>query len=397
MKLKFDSTQSHQLDAIASVVDAFDGASPNSSGVVVDSTSLFATVANALLLDEETLLSNIRLVQERNDLPPDEALRLITETISMREGEVEWSFPNLSVEMETGTGKTYVYIRTALELFRRYGLRKFIIVVPTIAVRSGALKTSQITRDHFAAEFGNIPYSFYEYDSAAPGLVRQFAVSDSVEFMIMTLDSFNKASNLIHRPADVLQGDSPVELLQGTHPVLILDEPQNMGTALATKALATLAPTAALRYSATHSDPFNLLYRLSPLDAYRHGLVKQIEVAGVERDSDASSPFIELVSIRATSTSVSGRIKVHVLRAAGGVAAKSVTIRSGTSLQVATGDRPEYAGYVVDEINPTTRVVRFTNNAQLAVGETRGDSRAELFSTASCDTPSANTCSSKNG
>jgi type III restriction enzyme len=378
VELQFDPSQVYQLEAIASVVDAFEGAGPASSEVVVDDASLFATVANALNLGEEEMLANIQTVQDRNGLPADERLRSIAEVVPTREGDREWTFPNLSVEMETGTGKTYIYIRTALELFQRYGLRKFIVVVPTIAIRAGVLKTFAVTRKHLAEVYSGVPYAFYSYDSTAPGTVRQFALSDAVEFMVMTLDSFNKSQNLIHRPSDRLQGDSPVELIQATRPVLILDEPQNMGTALATRALARLTPSAALRYSATHRDIFNLVYRLSPFDAYRLGLVKQIEVAGVERDTNANAPYLEIDSIRASTRSVTAKVKVHVLRAGGGIRTKTLTVRSGDSLEEKT-ERPEYSGLVVDEINPGTSSLRFSNNVELAVGEARGDNRAALF------------------
>src|SRR5207249_3036766 len=203
-------------------------------------------------------------------------------------------FHNFSVEMETGTGKTYVYIRTALELNKRYGFRRFVIVVPSIAIKEGVLKTFEITRTHFDELYDNVPYKFYPYDSSNLTQVRQFASSSSVEFMIMTLDSFNKSitengkGNVIRRPTDKLAGITPIHLVQESRPILILDEPQNMESERSIAALSTLHRLFALRYSATHKNPYNLVYRLGPADAYRQGLVKKIEVASVLKEDDVN-------------------------------------------------------------------------------------------------------------
>jgi type III restriction enzyme len=169
-------------------------------------------------------------------------LRCIEETIGTVDGRSAIRFPNFSVEMETGTGKTYVYVRTALELFRRYGFRKFIVVVPSVAVREGVLKMLGVTRKHLLELYGNIPYRYYTYDSLSLSQVRQFVGSDSVEIMVMTLDSFNKAANVIRQETDRLQGETPIHLIQTARPILILDEPQNMESEKSVAALAALAP-----------------------------------------------------------------------------------------------------------------------------------------------------------
>ena len=378
MEFRFEADQHDQLQAIESVVDLFDGQPLAMAELEFDETRAFPVVANKLDLFEDELLRNLHLVQERQELDQDEELEIIEESVETAVGQVQWRFPNFSVEMETGTGKTYVYLRTALELRRRYGLRKFIIVVPSIAIREGVMKTLAITRQHFAELYENLPYRYYTYDADRLNVVRQFALSDSVEFMVMTIDSFNRTTNLIGRETDRLQGEKPISFIQEARPVLILDEPQNMESELAVRALSTLTPLMALRYSATHRNPYNLVFRLTPIEAYRQGLVKQVEVAGVEREADANQPFLRLVSITPRRRSVSAKLTAHVLRAGGGVRERSITVKNGTSLEEKTA-RPEYAGYVVDEINPGTQLVRFTNNVEIELGETRGADRETVF------------------
>ena len=378
MKLAFDGTQQFQLDAIESAVELFAGL-PLSGGIVeVDTTTHLGLVPNPDLPTTEDLLGNLRRVQARNGLAPDHALKEICESIVIDGVDTEWSFPNFSVEMETGTGKTYVYLRSALELAKRFGFRKYIVVVPTVATCEGVMTMLRVTQEHFAELYPHVQYHARQYDSRNLSDVRQFALSASVELLIMTLDSFNKASNVIYRPADRLQGDAAVSLVRATHPILILDEPQNMTSALATNSLASLTPLFALRYSATHREPYNLFFRLTPLDAYRSGLVKQIEVAGVERELDANRAFIRLDSVRATGQRSTARLAIHVLRAGGGVRERVITVTSGTDVGSIAG-RPEYAGYVVDEVNPATNTVRFVNDVEVNAGEAKGADRQAVF------------------
>src|SRR5712671_1022636 len=200
--------------------------------------------------------------------------------------------------METGTGKTYVYIRTALELNRRYGLRKFIVVVPSVAVREGVIKSLKITQQHLRAL----------YDSKSITKVRQFATSDCVELMVMTIDSFNKEDNVIRQSTDRLQGATPLFLVQAARPVLILDEPQNMESEGRIRALASLDPLFALRYSATHRNPYNLVYRLTPFEAYRQSLVKRIEIGSVVKENDFNQVFVRVDEIRTAAKTVQAKI-----------------------------------------------------------------------------------------
>lgn len=378
MQFKFDPNQEFQLTAIDAAVGLLEG----QPRIEVDFNFSLGTshgaVANRLDLDEPTLLVNLNTVQANTGVPIDSELLPIEAPIETASGSKNVRFYNFSVEMETGTGKTYVYLRTCLELFRYYGLRKFIVVVPSVAIREGVLKDLSITKEHFEQLYGNIPYRYYEYDSSSLAQVRQFALSPSIEIMVMTIDSFNKASNVIRQTTDRLSGETPLHLVQVTHPVLILDEPQNMESELRVKALASLDPLFALRYSATHRNPYNLLYRLTPYDAYRQGLVKRIEVASAVTEDSENLPFARLERIDTKKKSVTARLSIHQLMKKGQVKEKTVTVRPGDSLETLSR-RSIYAGYDIDEINAGGGFVRFANNVELRVREAQGADREALF------------------
>ncbi len=378
MQFKFDANQEYQVQAIEAMVDLLEGQPRVEAEIRFALGAGFAAIANRLDLNETALLANVRSVQERQKLTPDNALEWIEGEADTVGGKQPVKFANFSVEMETGTGKTYVYIRTALELFRRYGMRKFIIVVPSVAVREGVLKTFQVTLKHLQELYDNTPYRFYAYDSENLSQVRQFAISASLEFMVMTIDSFNKASNVIRQSKDQLQGETPIHLVQATRPILILDEPQNMESELRLKALAGLNPLFALRYSATHRNPYNVVHRLTPFEAYRQGLVKRIEVAGVEKTGDANQVFLRVDDIRTAKTTLTARLAVHKLMANGTVKEQVVTVKPGDSLEQ-KANRPEYAPFVVEEIDAGERCVRFGNGVELRAGETRGADKEAIF------------------
>ncbi len=235
-----------------------------------------------------------------------------------------------------------------------------------------------ITKKHFQELYGNLSCRSYIYDSANLSQVRQFALSDSVELMVMTIDSFNRAANVIRQSTDRLQGETPIHLIQATRPILILDEPQNMESELRIKALAALDPLLALRYSATHKNPYNLVYRLTPYDAYRQGLVKRIEIAGITKDEDANRAFLRLDEIKTQKNTVTAKIAVHQLLRTGAIKEKVVTVKPGDSLRD-KADRPEYDGFEIDEINPGGGFVRFANNVELSVGDARGADKDAVF------------------
>jgi type III restriction enzyme len=378
MEFRFDAAQDYQLKAIAAVTGLFEGQPYIRNEFVIPESGSFAVVANRLDLSEADLLRNLRKVQADEGIAPDTALVQIEETIDGLMGKQAVRFPNFSVEMETGTGKTYVYLRTAIELYQRYGLRKYIIVVPSVAVREGVLKTLQVTRKHLAGLYAKPPYRYYVYDSAKLAQVRQFTLSDSIELMVMTIDSFNKAANVIRQYADGMQGELPIHLIQTTRPVLILDEPQNMESERSVAALAALDPLFALRYSATHRNPYNVVYRLTPFDAYREGLVKRIEVASVVEEDNANRPYIRLDDITAEGRRLKASVAVHRLMSKGAIKEKVITIRPDDSLAEKTG-RSEYDGYDVEEINLGSGFVRFANGVEVRRGTAVGADREAIF------------------
>jgi len=379
VELKFDAHQEFQLQAIEATVGLLEGQPRVEASLQFAlGQSSFAAVPNQLDLSEAELLENLRAVQRKNNVTPDSELKCIEQPIKTANGSQDARFYNFSVEMETGTGKTYVYLRTALELYQRYGLRKYIVVVPSVAVREGVVKTLQITEKHFRKLYENVPYRYYAYDSANLSQVRQFALSDSVEIMVMTLAAFNKASNVIRQTTDRLQGETPVHLIQTARPVLILDEPQNMESEISVAALALLDPLFALRYSATHRNPYNVVYRLTPYEAYRQRLVKRIEVASVVKEDDTAQPYLRLERIEAKKRTLTARLAVHKLMKSGTVKERVITVRPGDSLQEKTS-RIEYAGYEIDEISLGGRFVRFANNVEISLGQELGADKEAIF------------------
>jgi len=379
MEFQFDAHQSFQLQAIEAVTALFAGQPHIETDLRFTlGHSSFAAVANRLDLGEGELLDNLHAVQRQNGIAPDPGLICIEERVEMANGPKDVSFYNFSVEMETGTGKTYIYLRTALELYCRYGLHKFIVVVPSVAIREGVLKTLQITEKHFQELYDNVPYRYYAYDSANLSQVRQFALSDGLEIMVMTIAAFNKASNIIRQTTDRLQGETPVQLVQTARPVLILDEPQNMESEKSIAALAVLDPLFALRYSATHRNPYNVVYRLTPYEAYRQRLVKHIEVASVIKENDIIQPYLRLASIETRKRTLTARLAIHKLMKSGVVKEQVITVRPGDSLQEKSR-RTEYADFEVDEISLSGGYVRFANNLEITVGRELGADKESIF------------------
>lgn len=382
MQIQFEANQDYQLAAINAVVDLFDGQPYMENTLQLLETGGFALIANRLDISEADVLANLQAIQTENSLVPDTALQYIEANTETADGAMTVRFPNFSVEMETGTGKTYVYIRTALELAIRYGLHKFIIVVPTVAIREGVLKTFQMTAAHFRELFSNLPYRYTVYDSGNLSRLRQFAEATTVEFLIITIDSFNKDANVIRqKDRDQMQGVPALYLLQATRPILILDEPQNFKTEAREQALASLNPLLALRYSATHpkGKEFNRVYRLTPYEAYRRRLVKRIEVAGVQQVGSTSSVFMRLEAVETAKRTVTAKIALHVLGKNSTVQEKVVTLKpDGQSLQAVT-NLPDYAPYIIEEISIPDQSVTFTNGHVLRVGETTGADKEAIF------------------
>ena len=287
MKIKFDSNQDFQLDAIRAVVDVFAGQPLTRASLQWQADAFGGElltemgVGNSLALSEDLILANVQKVQTANQLEPVAELQGL----------------NFSVEMETGTGKTYVYLRTLFELNARYGWKKFFIVVPSVAIREGVLNAIELTKEHFQSLYGGVPLDYWVYDSAQVSKLRQFSASNQMQLMVMNIQAFDKSSTIMQSHRDQRNSRKPIEFIQHAQPVVVLDEPQNLATELRTKAIESLNPLCTLRYSATHKDYFNLLYRLDPVKAYDLRLVKRIEVDSVVDAGDFNQPYIAVKAI----------------------------------------------------------------------------------------------------
>ena len=219
MEFKFDSSEEYQLAAIEAATGLFEGQSFIRSQLLIPRGAAFQVIGNRLDLTEEMILANLTKVQGDQALLVDRGLQAITAEIDARTGKGEVRFPNFSIEMETGTGKTYVYLRTAHRLFQRYGLRKFIVVVPSVAVREGVKKTLDVTKKHLDDLYGKPPYRYSVYDSTNLSQVRTFALSDGLEIMVMTIDAFKRGETVIRQSRE--GQDPPIHWLQAVRPVLI--------------------------------------------------------------------------------------------------------------------------------------------------------------------------------
>ena len=376
MKLQFESNQQYQLDAIDAVVDIFAGQPADSDGTIrhMDrdgQLSLEATIArgNSLTLDIVQIIKNTHKIQEKNGIEKSETKEggfSIPMTFPLEIGEKSLKYGmNFSVEMETGTGKTYVYLRTIHELHQCYGWKKFIIVVPSVAIREGVLKNLAITGEHFADLYNKPEMDYYVWDSKKTGQAREFATNDTLQIMVITIDSFAKAQNVMNRQSDY---GRPLDFIKATHPVVILDEPQNMETDIRRNAIASLNPLCTLRYSATHKHLYNLLYRLTPVDAYDKGLVKKIEVHSVQSEDNYNDAYINVLSLeRQSKTRSFAKIEVDASDEYG-LQRKIIKAFPGDDLEAKTG-RSAYAGYYVESINHGDDCVEFSNGKVVYVGQ----------------------------
>jgi type III restriction enzyme len=380
MLIKFESELDYQHDAIHAIADIFKGQETCTSNFTVYSPAYLAIqkniefnqigYANKLQLTEAQILDNVQKIQLRNGLKP-----------SVKQ-EVDIKHLDFSIEMETGTGKTYVYLRSMMEMNRQYGFTKFIIVVPSIPIKEGVYKSLQITQSHFKEHYNNIPYKFFIYDSSRLNDVRDFATNDQLQIMVINIDAFRKSfedekdekktANIIHRYNDKL-GYKPLQLIQDTRPIVIIDEPQTtLSTPLAKKSVKGLNPMAILRYSATHKEKVNQMYKLDAIDAYSKQLVKQIEVASVKVDGAASSgAYVKLVSVQ-NKKGITAKVEVDVLKD-GSRKRKIVEIKKPQDLLEITHIQ-EYEGYQVNDIytEAGNEYIEFINGDILKLGESIG-------------------------
>ena len=347
MKFQFEPDLDYQQDAIAAVCDLFRGQEICRSEFTVahgvDEVGLPGLeendlgVGNLLALADDAILTNLKEVQLRNSLLPATCLES----------------RDFTVEMETGTGKTYVYLRTIFELNRLYGFTKFAIIVPSIAIKEGVNKSLEMMGEHFRALYAGVPFEHFIYDSAKLGQVRTFATSSQIQIMVMTVGAINKRdTNTIYQDNEKTGGKAPIDLIKATNPIIIVDEPQSVEGGLkgqGRQALERMNPLCTLRYSATHADRYHMVYRLNAVDAYEQKLVKQIEVAAGTIVDDHNSAYVRLVSTRRQHGTISARVEIDVATPAGGVNRREVNVQDGDDLERKTR-REIYHDHYIGEI-----------------------------------------------
>ncbi len=351
----------------------------------IDENDIVPNIPPQESLEETFLLENLQIVQENNI---DKAIQLtVTNSVEFDSGLMldgvsndVWNYPSYTIEMETGTGKTYVYLRTIHDLYKAYGFNKFIIVVPSVAIYEGVLHSIEMTKTHFLELYSGQRIDEFGYDSAKIGNLRTYATSSSINVMVITLAAFNSKTNNIFKSTEKLQGELlPYEYIQKTRPIIIMDEPQNMETDKAKQALRTLKPLFALRYSATHKTSPNLVYRLTPVEAFRQNLVKKIQVIGVSEEENLNQPFLSLLSVSKTG-GISAKVRVYINKDGKSVQ-QDITLKQNENLYSVT-HRPEHQeGYKVDEISVAEHdtFLRFENGLIIKLNDTVGSSRPAVF------------------
>lgn len=393
LEFKFSSDQQHQLEAIEATCDLFRGQQFAAGSFTVGEgafaeDSLFTDDMNGasygvighgneLRVAPGQLLDNLHAVQEEGCLPATDVL-------------TDGRLRDFTIEMETGTGKTYVYIRSIYELNRRYGITKFVIVVPSVAIREGVLKSFQTTRKHFEALYNRTPLDYFVYDSKDMGPVGNFATSSSIQVMVINIDAFNKGlekdgtakeGNLFHRLSEKLIGGfSPRELVSACKPVVIIDEPQSVDNSKQAKAaIKSLSPLFVLRYSATHKQAYNMIYRLTPVDAFERHLVKGICVDSIKAEANLNGAYVRLESVK--SDPFSAKVSIDVRQADGTQKRKTVTVKTGNDLYQKSGENSDYEnGWVVNNIGAAEgdEFIEFQNGEVLELGEALGDVNEEV-------------------
>lgn len=387
MKLKFNPSLDYQHSAINAVVSAFEGQTIVQSSFEIStnnqSSMLFSElgIGNQLTIGNEELLVNVLKIQESNDI----------EKVRQLEGR------EFSIEMETGTGKTYVYLRTIFELNKNYGLKKFIIVVPSVAIREGVLKSIELTRDHFSTLYSNVSFDSFVYDSSKLGKVRSFATGNQIQIMIINIQSFQKdvgdkdesemteeelkKLNIINRESDRMSGRKPIEFIQATNPIVIIDEPQSVdNTEKSKRAIANLKPLVTLRYSATHKNPYNLLYKLDPIKAYDLRLVKRIEIASIRSDDSFNDAYVKLLKTD-NKNGIKAQLEIH-RESPNGPKPIKLWVKQGDDLFERSENRHNYKeGWIVQNIDctPGAEYVEFNQGRFLSLGQENGGLSDEIM------------------
>ena len=380
MKLKF-KTQAYQTAAVQAVVDCFQGQKRHRGGIryrldpgVVQKGQQIGSTANDdtafrnadLTLSPKQLLANIQNVQRQQNLFVSKDLES-TKICPI----------NLDIEMETGTGKTYCYIKTLFELNKKYGWSKFIVVVPSIAIREGIYKSLSIMADHFLASYKK-KTRFFIYNSKQLHQLESFSSDAGINVMIINVQAFNatgKDNRRIYEELGDFQSRKPIDVISANRPILILDEPQKMEGGKTLDSLINFKPLMILRYSATHKTKHNTVHRLDALDAYNQKLVKKIEVRGISVKGLAGThAFLFLESIELSSKKPPfARVQLEIKHSGGNIKTVLRQLNKGDNLFELSNQLSQYQGYVVTEINANTDTLTFSNGIVLSAGEAIGD------------------------
>ena len=390
MKFKF-KIQDYQTQAVKSVVDVFDGQRKlDQNKYIRDLGKLLKENRQQFAFDEdiyndlgykneelqltyEELLSNIKQVQSKNDINLSSK---IEETAGV---------PSLDIEMETGTGKTYVYIKTMYELNEKYGWSKFIVVVPSVAIREGVNKSFGDTQDHFMEQYGK-KIRYFIYDSNNLTELDNFSSSNDINVMIINMQAFNSEFNekkkdnqtgvarIIYSRRDEFGSRRPIDVIAANRPIIIMDEPQKMGGDKTQKALKNFNPLFVINYSATHKEQHNLVYVLDALDAYNKKLVKKIEVKGFElKNLTGTNSYIYLDEIILSKGNPRVRLEFEQKNASGSIRKNRKILDHGDSLYIESNELSQYEGYTISDINGSEGFVEFTNGIKIFTGQATGD------------------------
>jgi type III restriction enzyme len=372
MKLKF-KVQPYQTNAVEAVVDCFAG-QPKSDGLRyrIDPGRAKQTQAfdegfknEDIRLTEAQVLVNLQGVQKRQLLPPSDKL---VESAKCRF--------NLDVEMETGTGKTYCYIKTIFEMNKRFGWSKFIIMVPSIAIREGVKKSFEITAEHFTESYGK-KARFFIYNSKRLHELESFSSDAGINVMIINIQAFaakGADNRRIYDELDDFQSRRPIDVISSNRPILILDEPQKMEGKATMEALPKFKPLMILRYSATHKTTHNRVHRLDALDAYNQKLVKKIAVRGIQtRGLAGTNAYLYLEGIDISTKAPVARIEMETKLKSGEIKRQLRRLEFGRDLFVESGELDQYRGFTISQIDYNDDTVEFTNGEVLQAGEATGD------------------------
>ncbi|AXF19080.1 restriction endonuclease subunit R [Burkholderia pyrrocinia] len=393
MKLKF-KVQPYQTHAVDSVVNCFAG-QPKIDGLTYRIDQGYKVQASAfeegfknadIALSEAQIIKNIQGVQRQQNLPVSQRLddftvldrsnQRIAAPAAYRRDALAATRVHLDVEMETGTGKTYCYIKTIFEMNKRYGWSKFIIMVPSIAIREGVYKSLKITADHFIESYGK-KARFFIYNSKRLSDLESFSSDAGINVMVINIQAFNARgadNRRIYDELDDFQSRKPIDVIASNRPILILDEPQKMEGVATTEALPKFKPLMILRYSATHRTQHNRVHRLDALDAYNQKLVKKIAVRGIQtRGLAGTNAYLYLEGIDISKKAPVARIELEVKLESGEIKRHLRRLGYRKDLYAESGELDQYRGFTISQIDYNTDTVEFTNGVVLKAGEANGD------------------------